>query len=39
VVLGLIALHLRLPRSRAIDGLVFLISLAIVWLGLELAHG
>jgi uncharacterized membrane protein len=39
VVLGLIALHLRLPRSRPIDGLVFLISLAIVWLGLELAHG
>jgi uncharacterized membrane protein len=38
-VVVLIAVHLRLPRSRAIDGLVFLVSLVIVWLGLKLAHG
>jgi uncharacterized membrane protein len=38
-VVALIALHLRLPRARAIDGLVFVVSLAIVWLGLKLAHG
>ena len=38
-VLALIALHLRRPRALAIDALVFLVSLAIVWLGLKLAHG
>jgi len=35
----LIAWHLRRPGAHAIEGLVFLISLAIVWLGLALAHG
>jgi uncharacterized membrane protein len=38
-VVVLIGVHLRLPRARVIDGLVFLVSLAIVWLGLRLAHG
>ncbi len=28
-----IAAHLRRPRSHALDGLVFVLSLAIVWLG------
>jgi uncharacterized membrane protein len=30
----LIAAHLRLPRSHLLDGLVFAVSLAIVWLGI-----
>jgi uncharacterized membrane protein len=36
VVLVLTAAHLRWPRLHAIQGAVFLASLAIVWLGLEL---
>jgi uncharacterized membrane protein len=40
VVVGvLIVWHLRRPGAHAIEGLVFLVSLAIVWLGLALAHG
>ena len=35
----LIAWHLRRPGTHVIEGLVFLVSLAIVWLGLALAHG
>lgn len=35
----LIAWHIRRPEAHAIEGLVFLASLAIVWLGLALAHG
>lgn len=35
----LVGVHLRRPRSHVIEGLVFLVSLAIVWLGLALAHG
>ena len=31
--------HMRRPGAHAIEGLVFLLSLAIVWLGLALAHG
>ena len=36
---ALIAWHLRRPGAHAIEGLIFLVSLAIVWLGLALAHG
>jgi uncharacterized membrane protein len=36
---ALIGWHLRRPGAHAIEGLVFLVSLAIVWLGLALAHG
>ena len=46
VKLGLVALvavlvvwHMRRPALHALEGLVFLVSLAIVWLGLALAHG
>jgi len=35
----LIAWHLRRPTVHAIEGLIFIVSLAIVWLGLALAHG
>lgn len=45
VKLGLVALvlvltgaHLRYPRAHVLQGLIFLATLAIVWLGLELVH-
>ena len=38
-VAALIIWHLRRPGAHAIEGLIFLVSLAIVWLGLALAHG
>jgi uncharacterized membrane protein len=34
----LIAFHIVSPGNRAISVLVFLVSLAIVWLGVELTH-
>ena len=34
----LIVFHITSPRSRALSLLVFLVSLAVVWLGVELAH-
>ena len=36
---GLIAWHLRRPGAHALEGVIFLVSVAIVWLGLALAHG
>jgi len=46
VKLGLVALtgvlivwHMRRPGAHVLEGLVFLVSLGIVWLGLALAHG
>ena len=36
---ALIVWHTRRPQAHAIEGIVFLVSLAIVWLGLALAHG
>jgi uncharacterized membrane protein len=39
VVVALILWHMRRPGAHAIEAVVFLISLAIVWLGLALAHG
>jgi uncharacterized membrane protein len=38
-VIALIIWHLRRPAAHAIEAAVLLISLAIVWLGLALAHG
>lgn len=35
----LITWHMRRPGAHAIEAVVFLVSLAIVWLGLALAHG
>jgi putative copper export protein len=34
----LIIWHMRRPELRALDGAIFLTSLAIVWLGVALAH-
>jgi uncharacterized membrane protein len=39
LVIGLALLHLRLPKLHALQGAILLASLAIVWLGLELALG
>ena len=42
VLVGAVALlvvwHMRRPRLHAIEGAIFVASLAIVWLGVELAH-
>jgi uncharacterized membrane protein len=35
----LVVWHMRRPSMHALEGAVFLVSLAIVWLGLSLAHG
>jgi uncharacterized membrane protein len=35
----LIGWHMRRPENHLIDGLVFLASLAVLWLGLYLANG
>jgi uncharacterized membrane protein len=34
----LVGLHIRRPTNHALDGAIFLVSLAIVWLGVALAH-
>jgi hypothetical protein len=36
---ALILWHIRSPRRHAVEGIVFVVSLVIVWLGLALAHG
>jgi uncharacterized membrane protein len=45
VKLGLVALaavlvvaHMRRPQAHALEGAIFVVSLAIVWLGVTLAH-
>ena len=35
---GLILVHMRRPQEHWIEGLVFVVSLAIVWLGVALGH-
>lgn len=35
LVIGLTLAHLRAPRAHALQGAIFLFSLAIVWLGLD----
>jgi uncharacterized membrane protein len=39
LVVGLTIVHLRRPKLHALQGVILLASLAIVWLGLELATG
>lgn len=34
----LVAWHMRRPANHALEGAVFVLSLAIVWLGLAIAH-
>jgi putative copper export protein len=38
LVLILTGVHLRYPRAHALQGLIFLCTLAIVWLGVDLAN-
>jgi uncharacterized membrane protein len=38
VVAGLVVWHMRRPAQHAIEGAIVLLSLAIVWLGVALAH-
>jgi uncharacterized membrane protein len=38
VVAGLVVWHMRRPDLHALEGAIFLLSLAIVWLGVALAH-
>ena len=38
-VVALVVWHTRRPGAHVLEALVFLVSLAIVWLGLALAHG
>ncbi|MDQ6915366.1 MAG: hypothetical protein M3155_06090 [Actinomycetota bacterium] len=38
IVAALVAWHIRRPASHALDGLIFAGSLAIVWLGVAIAH-
>jgi glycerol kinase len=37
-VAGLVVWHMRRPQLHAIEGAIFIASLAIVWLGVELPH-
>src|SRR4051812_4093240 len=34
----LVLVHIRKPAWRALDGVIFVVSLAIVWLGVAVAH-
>jgi uncharacterized membrane protein len=38
VVAGLVLWHMRRPHQHALEGAIFVVSLAIVWLGVSLAH-
>ena len=38
LVAGLVGWHMRRPQVHALDGAIFIGSLAIVWLGVSLAH-
>jgi uncharacterized membrane protein len=39
LVAAIVIWHMRRPAMHALEGAVFVLSLAIVWLGLTLAHG
>ena len=36
--IALVVAHMRRPQWHALEGAVFVVSLAIVWLGVDLAH-
>ncbi len=38
VMLVLIGVHMKLPRAHALEGIVFLLSLVIMWLGVTIGH-
>ncbi len=39
LVAALVVWHMRRPTMHALEAAIFVVSLAIVWLGLALAHG
>ena len=39
VVAVLVVWHMRRPTMHTLEAAIFVVSLAIVWLGLSLAHG
>lgn len=38
VAVALVLAHMRRPTWHALEGAIFLVSLAVVWLGVDLAH-
>jgi putative copper export protein len=38
VLIALTLIHMRFPRAHALQGAIFLVSLAVVWLGADLAN-
>jgi hypothetical protein len=38
LVAGMVVWHMRRPQVHALEGAIFVGSLAIVWLGVSLAH-
>jgi glycerol kinase len=38
VVAGLVVWHIRRPQAHALEGAIFVGSLAVAWLGVSLAH-
>jgi uncharacterized membrane protein len=38
VLIALTLVHLRFPRTHALQGVIFLITLAVVWFGVDLAN-
>lgn len=37
-ILVLLEVHRRMPQNHALEGIVFLVSLAVMWLGVAIAH-
>ncbi len=37
ILIALILIHLRFPRAHALQGLILVLTLVVVWLGLDLA--
>jgi uncharacterized membrane protein len=38
VLIALTLVHLRFPRAHALQGVIFLVTLAVVWFGVDLAN-
>jgi uncharacterized membrane protein len=38
LVAALVVAHMRRPQAHALEGAIFVVSLAIVWLGVTIAH-
>jgi uncharacterized membrane protein len=38
LVAAMVIWHMRRPQNHVLEGLIFLVSLAVVWLGIAIAH-